>query len=312
MNEGIEEIDMTGNPIGNEGGMEFAAMLQVNTILTRLLLSNCKLTANALIALSTVLANTHKIRVLDISNNENNFSRLTQSLANDVMLHLSKMMAANRAIDILAFGKMGVSDFMVTEYLARAVLNNRKIARLDLRCNKITRDGGVALCQSLYKQMFLTHLNLSCCAIQDEGAEAVSVMLLHNKILTTLYLDHNRIARKGLRQLADVIAHKNRTLSSLRLWGNLWDEYACIDFAPVIGGARGGGGTSGDVPEPTNGIQRRPPSNGFSSKLTEEQQNARLKPDQVDFCFYVVDKVLHVCENEDTGGNREFSCAIQE
>ncbi|KAI8826444.1 hypothetical protein BJ741DRAFT_41692 [Chytriomyces cf. hyalinus JEL632] len=160
--------------------------------------------------------------------------------------------------------------------------------------------------------MFLTHLNLSCCAIQDEGAEAVSVMLLHNKILTTLYLDHNRIARKGLRQLADVIAHKNRTLSSLRLWGNLWDEYACIDFAPVIGGARGGGGTSGDVPEPTNGIQRRPPSNGFSSKLTEEQQNARLKPDQVDFCFYVVDKVLHVCENEDTGGSREFSCAIQE
>ncbi|KAI8622230.1 hypothetical protein BC830DRAFT_1090570 [Chytriomyces sp. MP71] len=303
-NETLEEVDLSYNPIGNQGGMEVAAMLQVNETLSKLLIAGCDLSSDALIAIATVIGNTHKMKQLDISNNENHSSRLTQSLANDVMLHLSKMITANHGIDRLAFGKMGVSDFMMTQYLARAILNNRRISRLDLRCNKFTRDGGVALCQSLYKQLYLTHLNLSCCALQDEGAAAVAMMLTHNKTLTHLYLDHNRIAGRGLRDIADAVSIRNRTLVSLRLWGNLWDESACQDWAPIVGGPRM---VNQQDAKPAVGqvMQRR-----VSVSAAEAPKKCRLKPDCVDFCFYLVEKVMHVCENEDTGGNRVFSCAV--
>ncbi|KAI9341118.1 hypothetical protein BDR26DRAFT_908347 [Obelidium mucronatum] len=132
VNDTINEFDISYNPIGNAGGMEFAATLQVNTLIQKLLLSHCGLSTDALIALSTVLSATRTVKTLCLSNNESNFSRLTQSCANDVMMHLSNMIKANRGIEKLGFAKMGISDFMVVEYLGPAVLANRKIAKLDL------------------------------------------------------------------------------------------------------------------------------------------------------------------------------------
>lgn len=46
--------------------------------------------------------------------------------------------------------------------------------------NRITRDGGVALCGALTDNVSLNHLKLSCCAIQDEGALAVATLLSVN------------------------------------------------------------------------------------------------------------------------------------
>jgi Leucine Rich repeat len=43
--------------------------------------------------------------------------------------------------------------------------------------NKITRDGGVALCEALETNYSVAYLKLSCCALQDEGALAVSKLL---------------------------------------------------------------------------------------------------------------------------------------
>ncbi|KAJ3069852.1 Leucine-rich repeat-containing protein 34 [Podochytrium sp. JEL0797] len=296
VNESIQEFDISSNPIGKPGGMEFAASLQVNTCLQKLLLSQCSLGTDALVALSTVLQSTRTVKTMCLSNNEDSYNRLTQSCANDVVLHLSGMVKANRGIEKLGFAKMGISDFMMIEYLAPAVLVNRRISTLDLSCNKITRDGGVALFQALYKQSFLVHLNLSCCAIQDEGAEAVNVMLLHNRTLQTLFLDHNRIGSRGIRNIAAAIAGRNRTLKCLTLWGNQWDEYACKDFAPLVGGPRN------IDKENVGGIGgvRKPPFSPITS---------RLDPGKVDVCFYTANNTLMVCRNQDMN-NKDFSCAV--
>ncbi|KAI9341117.1 hypothetical protein BDR26DRAFT_330615 [Obelidium mucronatum] len=179
-----------------------------------------------------------------------------------------------------------------------------------LKSNKITRDGGVSLCQALYKQCFLTHLNLSCCAIQDEGAEAVHMMLTHNRTLQTLFLDHNRIASRGLRNIAEALLTKNRTLQCLTLWGNFWDEHACREFAPLLGGPRnidkenvGGMG----------GLQRRDTlrgGGGGGAAAAAGTHSTRLQPELVDFCFYTVEQKLIVCQNE-AMHNKDFSCAIE-
>ncbi|KAJ3026706.1 UNVERIFIED_CONTAM: hypothetical protein HDU68_005207 [Siphonaria sp. JEL0065] len=132
VNDTIDEFDMSYNPIGNAGGMEFAATLQVNTLIHKLLLSHCALSTDAMIALSTVLSTTRTVKTLCLSNNESNFSRLTQSCANDIIMHLCSMIKVNRGIEKFGLAKMGISDYMVGEYLAPAVLANRKIAILDL------------------------------------------------------------------------------------------------------------------------------------------------------------------------------------
>ncbi|KAJ3382470.1 hypothetical protein HDU84_004254, partial [Entophlyctis sp. JEL0112] len=208
MNDFVEEFDISSNAIGNGGGMEFALTLQ---------------------------ARNAGIRVLDISDNENNFSRLTQSCANDVIMHLARMVGTNLSIDRLSLAKMGISDFMMCQYLAKALLVNKK----------------------------------------DEGAEAISVMLTYNQTLQMLFLDHNRIAGKGLRNIADALLTKNKTLYALRLWGNFWDEYSCVDFSPLVGGPRN--------------IDKE----SLGHKIPKQQHNSRLLPDNVDFCFYLVNNVLH-------------------
>ncbi|KAJ3330155.1 hypothetical protein HDU76_006307 [Blyttiomyces sp. JEL0837] len=292
VNTTIKRLDMSYNSIGNDGGMEFASMLQINTTLTNLSLAGCALSATSLIAFATVLRNNECLEIFDLSNNVSHSNRLTQSLENDIMMHLSTMVKANRGIKILGLAKMGISDWVTVNYLAGAIMGNEGIHELDLSCNKITRDGGVALCQALYKQFFLTTLNLSCCSIQDEGAEAVCVMLLYNRTLKKLYLDHNAIRGKGLRNLAQSLT-KNETLTHITLWGNIWDEPACDLFAPLVGG-------------PVKVIA--PPSNEaptmaekHQSILTKPRSAAtasRLKPENVDVVFYVVEGALQVARNE--------------
>ncbi|KAJ3108900.1 Leucine-rich repeat-containing protein 34 [Physocladia obscura] len=243
--------------------------LQVNTAIFKLLLNQCSLSTNALISLSTVLSaseTSRTIHVLDLSNNESSFSRLTQNCANDTMMHICKMIEVNRGIDRLG--------------------------------NKFTRDGGVALCQSLHKQQHLTHLNLSCCSIQDEGAEAVSVMLKYNQTLQIL------IAGKGLRDLTDVLFKVNKTLKSFRLWGNLWDEHACVAFAPLIGGPRNNEKEGNFAPKNSllshsNGTK----ANVVATNNSSIKPNTRFEPENVDFCFYTLSNILNVCENEDLSKN---------
>ncbi|KAJ3413931.1 C-4 sterol methyl oxidase [Chytridiales sp. JEL 0842] len=258
-NETLCALDLSYNDIGDEGGLQIANMLQVNTSLRRLQLSTCGLRSQSLIALSTVLTVHTSLISIDISNNASNTHRLTASGENDVWFHWGRMMSLNESLREVKMAKMGISDWAVKEFLANGVKVNKSIEVLDLSSNRISRDGGVAICQALYKQPVLRSLNLSCNSIQDEGAEAVCVMLLHNKTLERIYLDHNGIKGKGLRDLAHAIA-RNRTLTHITLWGNLWDEPSCNkwqSFSKLVGGTTRDLKTTSSLkpaPKPTNNL----------------------------------------------------------
>ncbi|KAJ3026705.1 UNVERIFIED_CONTAM: hypothetical protein HDU68_005206 [Siphonaria sp. JEL0065] len=115
--------------------------------------------------------------------------------------------------------------------------------------------------------------------------------------MAALFLDHNRIASRGLRNIADALLTKNRTLQCLTLWGNLWDEHACKEFAPLLGGPRNIDKENVGGP---GGLRRRGHANTLS----------RLQPEHVDVCFYTVDQKLIVCRNEQLH-NRDFSCVVE-
>ena len=120
---------------------------------------------------------------LDISDNLNHAHSISQSLQNDILQHISRMVQYNTGIRDLNLGKMGITDWAVCDYLVHGIKANKTIEVLDLSCNKISRDGGVAICQALEGHTSIRVLKLGCNALQDEGAFAVAQLLKNNSVL---------------------------------------------------------------------------------------------------------------------------------
>ncbi|TPX58155.1 hypothetical protein SpCBS45565_g08064 [Spizellomyces sp. 'palustris'] len=316
VNDKLNVLDLSDNVAGNEGGMELANMLQINSTLTHLHLRNTYLTATPLVALATVLRNNTTLIRLDISNNHDYTTNLTQSLSNDVMMHMTRMLALNYTLREIALAKMGVTDWQVMEYWARALKTNLRIEMVDLSCNRISRDGGVSICRSLYNHPSLGTLKLSRCSIQDEGAEAVSQMLQNNFGLQSLHLDYNAITGKGLVAIAQAFT-KNFSLKQIKLWGNKWDVEACEAWAKLVGGPVAniayGDDLSGTVVEadqlfPRDGrrtvsvrahsAKEKGAGNVQPRNYDDPRVNRRFKESEIDVAFYAVEGVLSVARRD--------------
>jgi hypothetical protein len=132
LNERITTFIISNNPIGDMGGMEIARMLQVNNYITTLGISGTGLKATSLIAIWTVVKNNDVLIHLDISNNLSNLNNLTQSVANDVMLHLSRSISAKSCIKSLNLSKMGITDWSTIDCFAKALGECFTLDTLDL------------------------------------------------------------------------------------------------------------------------------------------------------------------------------------
>ncbi|KAJ3083312.1 hypothetical protein HDU99_010974 [Rhizoclosmatium hyalinum] len=222
LNETLHRFDISYNSVGERTGQQIACTLQINYSLTHLSIAGCSLGSSSIIALATALQNNDNIRYIDISNN-----KIHPSLESDVVMHISNMLRYNDGIMEFNLSKFGIGDWTMVNHLSGAIRWNRKISKLNLSCNRITKDGCVALAKSLIDtQRVLTILNLSCCAVQDEGAANIAAMLGRNSTLVKLYIDHNKITGRGLRNLSKALM-LNRSIQYITLWGNLWDVPAC-------------------------------------------------------------------------------------
>jgi Ran GTPase-activating protein (RanGAP) involved in mRNA processing and transport len=185
----INYLDISDNEITDIGGIAICSMLQVifiyqiNTGIANLFVSGCKLPASSLIALATVLQSNNNIIQLDVSNNTLYTASLSQSLLNDVMTHLSMAIKLNYGLKMVNLSKMGITDYIMCNLLGPALQQNKNIETLNLSCNRITRDGGVALAFALSMHSSINYLKLSCCALQDEGAQAIAKLLDTNTSL---------------------------------------------------------------------------------------------------------------------------------
>ena len=125
-------LDLSDNPIGDEGGLKLASTLQVNTVLSSLLLSGCSIGATGLIALATSLQSSETIVELDLSNNILNSNNLSQSIMNDVIAHISRMVQLNHSITELSLAKLCITDWSMCDYLSRGIASNKTLQVLDL------------------------------------------------------------------------------------------------------------------------------------------------------------------------------------
>lgn len=131
-NTSISYFDFSDNTLGEEGGMALASTLQVNTTLETLLISGCGIPSTAMIAIVSVLQSNNQIETLDISNNLLKTSSLTQSLVNNVMTHFSQTFKTNYGMKALYLSKLGITDWIMCDFLAKSIGNNENIVTLDL------------------------------------------------------------------------------------------------------------------------------------------------------------------------------------
>ncbi|KAH9270898.1 hypothetical protein BASA83_006851 [Batrachochytrium salamandrivorans] len=268
-NEKLAHLDLSENPIGDEGGMAIASLLQINANIFNLNLSGCSLGATSLIGLSTVLQSNNSVVNLDLSNNIPSISSRTQTLMNDVMAHLSKTLQLNYGIKVLNLSKFGITDWIF--------VHDKLTLEFNLS-NKISRDGGIALCNSIMRHSSLNILSLSCCAIQDEGAEALAQVIRNNSKLKEL----QQISSIGLIAIADALK-ENWAIRFIALWGNQWDEASCKAFSRLMNG-------------PTSSVC----VGGSQAPLLVQQNprsippSARLQSSMTDVSFYTVETTIHV------------------
>ncbi|XP_064521908.1 leucine-rich repeat-containing protein 34 isoform X3 [Pseudopipra pipra] len=194
-NRSLVHMRMTGNKIGNQGGMFFASMLQSNSTLQKLDLGDCDL--------------------------------------EETTVHIAKMLKGNSSLVELHLSKHEMKNFGV-ERLCEALYENSSLRYLDLSCNKITSDGVKFLGELLKRNQSLVILDLNANRIEDAGATYLSEALtVNNRTLQALSVVSCSISGKGLTALSNAIK-ANMILSYIYIWGNTFDEDACMSFSELI------------------------------------------------------------------------------
>ncbi|NXN33935.1 LRC34 protein, partial [Nycticryphes semicollaris] len=226
-NETLAYLRMTGNKIGNKGGMFFASMLQINSTLEKLDLGDCDMGMQYLIATATALTRNKSVKAINLNR------PLLYSQEEETTVHIALMLKKNSSLVELHLCKHEMKNLGV-ERLCEALYENSSLRYLDLSCNKITRDGIKFLAELLKRNQTLEILDLNANRIEDDGAIYLSeALVLNNRTLQALSVVSNNISGKGLAALAGAMK-TNMELSYIYIWGNKFDEAACIAFSELI------------------------------------------------------------------------------
>jgi hypothetical protein len=85
-----------------------------------------------MIALATVLQSNNVVEILDLSNNLMRTSNLTQSLVSNTMSHFARTLQANYGLKAVYLSKLGITDWIMCDFLAKSIGDNQNLVTLDL------------------------------------------------------------------------------------------------------------------------------------------------------------------------------------
>ena len=109
--------------------------------------------------------------------------------------------------------------------------NNRTLHLLDLSYNHLC-DGGTRTISDMLSSnrcAALQKLILSKNGVSNEGAGYLADMLRTNRSIKELHLSSNEIGNRGVEQLANALAYRNKTLKVLVLSFNIFITDSCIN-----------------------------------------------------------------------------------
>ena len=231
-------LNLSGNPLGEKGGLAISEAILTNRNLCSLRLNSCGFTLTGIVAISASMGGGIKhIEELEIDR-----PILPKYVPGDESSdHFSRILGSARSLCALSLKYHNIGDGGA-RLLAYNLNKAQNLISLNLECNKIGIAGAESLASFLIVQareqaaarkpqitiggsqsgpvcVGLQHLRLSYNFVGNQGAVALSEAISANLTLRTLTLKNNSIGDEGLLAIKRAL-EVNNTLQSLHLFGN--------------------------------------------------------------------------------------------
>ena len=128
---------------------------------------------------------------------------------------LAEMLSCNKSLTEFNLWSCDIPDAGLRE-IARGLLQNTSLKKLDISRNKPGMEGSVALAEMLSCNKSLTELNLELCDLPDAGLREIARRLLQNTSLKKLDIGFNKLGMEVSVALAEMLSC-NKSLTELNL-----------------------------------------------------------------------------------------------
>jgi len=226
VNNSLKELKMSGNCIGDIGGMTVAQMLSANKGLTSLDLGSTDVGHKTLTLIGTALRENQTLTSLNLDR------PLLFSLGEEAMGHVGQALVWNTALKTLSLQKHGLTDRGCAR-LCDNLIYNTTLTDLTLASNKLTVESAHSLAGLLSRRKDMKRLNLGSNSLDDEAARRFSAALPDHPELTDLDISNNRIEDEGMYALAGALAQQGR-MHRLRMWGNKFGPKSTSLLANIL------------------------------------------------------------------------------
>ena len=233
----ILDLNMSNNPIQNEGVIKFTDCLKSFPNIKKLNLSNCKIAFKGLYYLLLNLQNVKRIDTLNISNNDissDNFEDLKPffvvfglkylnmskcSLKDYSAYVLGECLILNESIKHVNISDNKISDKGFKSYI-HLFSKNSTIEYFDVSKNSISDISARECINNIRYNRSLRNINFYDNQLQNESGTALAELLVHNKTLRHVNVGFNRIQVKCIEEInrrlkANALKQKERYLPNL-------------------------------------------------------------------------------------------------
>ena len=251
----LQELDISGNAITNEGAVNIAKAITTNSVLHELNISKNYITTEGLLCLFKVEC---LLKVLNVTHNnvtKSGFKEMECVLKsssflkvytswNEIMLENEQVwlksavfMFSNSQKIYNQVDKWSIKDIKDVDYrvefLSNCLEEDVTLHDLDLCNNSINGIRAKVVAKAIELNTTLQKLDISCNALSDEGALAFSECLKNNRNLQELRISENNITNKGATMIAEVMKI-NATLLKLDISKNWITSEALLYLLEAI------------------------------------------------------------------------------
>ena len=191
-NTSLKKLCIICNTIEVEESVALAKMLSCNKSLTELSLEWCRIPEVGLREIARGLLHNTSLKKLNISS--------IKYLGMEGSVALAEMLSCNKSLTELNLSGCYIPEVGLRE-IARGLLHNTSLKKLDISVNTIEMEESVALAKMLSCNKSLTELNLQDCDIPEAGLREIARGLLQNTTLQALEVEEVTILEAEIERL---------------------------------------------------------------------------------------------------------------
>ncbi|CAN0408787.1 unnamed protein product [Lampetra planeri] len=192
VNTVVTKLDLTDNWLQEEGCRHLSRMLKENCYIEELNVSSNRMGDGGAMALCSALRENSTITSLNLSGN---------NLTDEAARHLHNAMSVNRSLKELDMSHNRIGDAGAM-HVAHMIANSTTLETLDLTWSLWRCHGSVAIAAAISVNRSVRWLSLAWTGVGTEGALALREALQRNKTLHHLDLSSCRVDERGARALA--------------------------------------------------------------------------------------------------------------